>query len=286
MTVKAPSYPPSPIWLGALFDRILCGIDGTESSRAAAIQADRLLAARRVLDVVSVVETPAKDVGTDDPDLARQHETARRALREGHRLCPRARTHLLSGEPGVRLASAAQEAQATLVVIGAPASGRLGHDVLGTVGTHLLHEAPCSVLIARPPRDETVFPHSIVVGHDGSRLASAAADVAKELAHRFDADLKLLVATGDEQVDVDGLSREDELEWCSLPPVEALEAASADADLIVVGSSGLRGSRPLGTVSERISHLARCSVLVVREPHGQVAVDRDGRDDAVPDDEC
>ncbi len=35
---------------------------------------------------------------------------------------------------------------------------------------------------------------------------------------------------------------------------------------IVVGSRGLRGLRALGSLSERIAHEARCSVLVVRSP--------------------
>jgi nucleotide-binding universal stress UspA family protein len=32
----------------------------------------------------------------------------------------------------------------------------------------------------------------------------------------------------------------------------------------VVGSRGLQGMRSLGSVSERVAHEARCSVLVVR----------------------
>jgi nucleotide-binding universal stress UspA family protein len=44
-------------------------------------------------------------------------------------------------------------------------------------------------------------------------------------------------------------------------PVQAL--AEVDADIIVVGSRGLRGLRALGSVSERVAHRAECSVLVV-----------------------
>jgi nucleotide-binding universal stress UspA family protein len=47
-------------------------------------------------------------------------------------------------------------------------------------------------------------------------------------------------------------------------PVDALRKASEDADLLVVGSRGLHGLRALGSVSERVAHEARCSVLVVR----------------------
>ena len=48
--------------------------------------------------------------------------------------------------------------------------------------------------------------------------------------------------------------------------LDVLEVASETADLIVVGSRGLRGLRALGSLSERIAHEARCSVLVVRSP--------------------
>lgn len=167
---------------------------------------------------------------------------------------------------------------------GAPASGRLGGIVLGSVGTHVLHRAPCSVLIARPSADETAFPRSIVVGHDGSKGAAAAAAAAKELAHRFDAVLRILVATGGDPVQIDPLAQEKGLEWSSLRPTDALATVSAEADLLVVGSRGLRGVRALGSVSERVGHLARCSVLVVREPAG-ATVDS-GDEDAVPDSEC
>jgi nucleotide-binding universal stress UspA family protein len=275
-----------PVWLGNIFDRIVCGVDGTESSRAAVVQAERLLAARRVLELVSVVEeTPAPWSGLFVPsDLDRQHAEARCALREGLALCPRARSTLRFGDPGPKLVAAAREIDATLAVVGAPASGRLGGFVLGSAGTHVLHNAPCSVLIAREPADQDAWPRSIVLGHDGSPAAAEAAVVAKELAHRFCAALRIVVATGGDRVDVDSLPSV-ELDWSSSRPVEALEAASAEADLLVVGSRGLRGPRALGSVSERIGHLAHCSVLVVRGPQESAGVEH-GVADAVPDPEC
>jgi nucleotide-binding universal stress UspA family protein len=47
-------------------------------------------------------------------------------------------------------------------------------------------------------------------------------------------------------------------------PATALVAAAAEADLLVVGSRGLHGLKALGSVSERVAHRARCSVLIVR----------------------
>jgi nucleotide-binding universal stress UspA family protein len=43
-------------------------------------------------------------------------------------------------------------------------------------------------------------------------------------------------------------------------------ARSQEAALLVMGSRGLGGVRALGSVSERVSHEAPCSVLVARDP--------------------
>jgi nucleotide-binding universal stress UspA family protein len=56
----------------------------------------------------------------------------------------------------------------------------------------------------------------------------------------------------------------DRLSVDSAAAVDALAAASAEADLVVVGSRGLHGFRSLGSVSERIAHTAACSTLVYR----------------------
>jgi nucleotide-binding universal stress UspA family protein len=45
-------------------------------------------------------------------------------------------------------------------------------------------------------------------------------------------------------------------------PIEAL--TRLETDLLVIGSRGLQGIKSLGSVSERVAHEARCSVLVVR----------------------
>ena len=83
-----------------------------------------------------------------------------------------------------------------------------------------------------------------MLGVDGSAEAALAENAARDLADRFDAQLERLE---------------------SIPnPVTTLVEASREADLLVVGSRGLHGVKALGSVSERVAHEARCSVLVVR----------------------
>lgn len=287
MTLTTRRIREQPAWLGTLFDRIICGVDGTESSNVAVAQAMRLLCARRILELISVVERRPSEVAAriDPADLERHYDEARRALRDARAQCPRARSAILFGDAGPVLVAAARKAGATLVAVGAPPGGRLGGFVLDRAGTHVLHNSPCSVLIARQPAEDDAWPRSIVVGHDGSRAAAEAAVVARELAFRFGAPLRFVVATGGDPVDVDSLPSPEELDWSSWQPVKALEAASAECDLLVVGSRGLRGPRALGSVSEAIANLAHCSVLVVREPPHSSQLER-AVGDAVPDPEC
>jgi nucleotide-binding universal stress UspA family protein len=139
------------------------------------------------------------------------------------------------------------------------------------------------VLVARaaPP----TFPDAVVVGVDGSRQSLAAVEVAADLASRHGATLRVIAATGGKPVDRDRLAELDrrlEMEvsarsarpgdsgpllLCSeKAPITALADASAGADLLVVGSRGRHGLAVLGSVSHRLAHQARCSVLIVREP--------------------
>jgi nucleotide-binding universal stress UspA family protein len=287
MTLTTGRIREQQAWLGTLFDRIVCGVADTESSNVAVAQAMRLLCARRILELISVVERkPSEGAGRiDSEELERQYDEARRALRGARAQCPRARSAILFGDAGPVLVAAAREAGATLVAVGARAGGRLGGFVLDSAGTYVLHNSPCSVLVARQPADDDAWPRSIVVGHDGSRAAAEAAVVARELAFRFGAALRFVVATGGDPVDVDSLPSEEELDWSSWEPLNALEAASAECDLLVVGSRGLRGAGALGSVSEAIGDLAHCSVLVVRQPSHSSQLER-GVEDAVPDPEC
>jgi nucleotide-binding universal stress UspA family protein len=154
--------------------------------------------------------------------------------------------------------------QATLVAVGSHGRGRAAAMLLGTVAARMLRDAPCSVLIAREARDEKMWPQSVVVGIDGSLESAGAFAVAHSLAERFGADVRAIASSGD-QVDREAAHAiTSGLEEQPGRAVEALAAASNSADLVLVGSRGLQGLKALGSVSERVAHQARSSVLVVR----------------------
>jgi Universal stress protein family len=71
------------------------------------------------------------------------------------------------------------------------------------------------------------------------------------------------VFQGGKPVDIEGLRGIKDLQCDDRRPVDALVAASAGTDLLVLGSRGLHGLDALGSVSERVAHTAKSSVLVV-----------------------
>jgi nucleotide-binding universal stress UspA family protein len=144
---------------------------------------------------------------------------------------------------------------------------------------------------------ETITPPRIVVGVDGSDLATHALEFAIEEAHLRKADLHVTYAypvmaspvTGStgkdyyEQVEAEAKEFLEKIkdaapattgltvEWLGVPgnPSEVLIEASRDATLLVVGSRGVGGFRGLlmGSVSSQCVHYSHCPVLVVREGH-------------------
>jgi len=254
-----------------VFSRVLVGIDGSEESREAARQAATLTDGE--LTLLSVYDIASALVGGTgfgvpvyyDEDVQRTsaEDALRQALEDVEAATPTGK--IAKGVAWDALIDEAERRENTLIAVGSHGRGRMAGIVMGSVATEMIHKAPCSVLVAR--KRSNAFPHKIVVGIDGSPQSLAAYAVAKDLAERFETELAPVRAHGGKQVEqgvVDqfvGHFREE------LPddPVTALIAASADADLLVVGSRGLHGVKSLGSVSERVAHQARCSVLIVRE---------------------
>jgi nucleotide-binding universal stress UspA family protein len=251
----------------AVFDRVVVGVDGTEWGFAALAQALALAPPESPVRAVTALDVrPAIHTGfaaASFADLLREEASAAQAT--AHELLagrPDSTSVLVQGQP-VPVLRAARDVGATLLALGARHSSRLLGVMLGDTTTTLLHDAVCSVLLARPAADGTWRPRTVVVGIDGSNPALAALATADELAGRLDSSVEVVSATGEAAARGDGAWKNRVDSWDAADPVSALVERSRRADLLVVGSRGLHGVRALGSVSERVAHRARCSVLVV-----------------------
>jgi nucleotide-binding universal stress UspA family protein len=251
------------------FVRIVVGIDGTEASYEACRQAVRLLDPGGELELFRAVYLAGSTFGgwPEDRVAAELEREAGQSLDHARHLAgPAAAGRLVDGAPAESLLEEIGRRRATLVAVGSHDHSRTFELMLGSVAASMLHRAPCSVLLARPSREPERFPRAVAVGMDGSTASLAAFAVAASLAERFGVPLRGVVALADPHLD---LARVREAapfaEQVAKHAVPALVEASEHAELLVVGSRGLHGLATLGSVSERVAHRARCSVLVVRE---------------------
>ena len=247
-----------------IFERIVCGIDGTPESLFAVKQASRLQQPEgSLLLVVAMSLAKAAQAGMAARHAAELLQTeAEQAMEEAKQVVA-AEGKIVNGDPATVLLSEAEHA--TLLALGSHGRRRAAGILLGTVAARMLHEAPCSVLISRPARDPDTWPQAVVAGVDGSAESELAVAAARSVASARGADLRLVSATTD-QVDREAAQRvAPELEERDGRALGLLKAESETADLVVVGSRGLQGLKALGSVSERIAHQASCSVLVVRD---------------------
>src|SRR6478672_11371300 len=116
---------------------------------------------------------------------------------------------------------------------------------------------------------------SIVVGTDGSDTASQAVRQAVELASSIGAKVELVSAyepVSDQRLRQERRDAPEDLQWAINPregdPADAIldVAEEQDADLIIVGNKGMTGAKRflLGSVPNKVSHRAPCSVLIIR----------------------
>jgi nucleotide-binding universal stress UspA family protein len=253
-----------------LFDRVVCGIDPGPEAAATAREVAALAPpdGRLVLAaVVQALRSAPEGWPSVTATVMAEHRTVEAALtRVREAVAPRVEvsTRMLEGAPIPTLLAAFQSEDATLAAVGVRTASRAAGIALGSVATATLHEARCSVFLARG-RVGAVRPPRMVVGLDGSASSALALEAARDIAIRLGAVLRVLVALGGKHVDlgaVRAVAAELVPEIHERAPVDAL--ARSDADLLVVGSRGLHGLRALGSVSERVAHRADSSVLVVR----------------------
>jgi nucleotide-binding universal stress UspA family protein len=253
-----------------VFSNIVVGIEGTAASIEACRQVRRLHAPGGAVEAfMADYLAGAVSTGWSATRIGAELEAeAQVALDDAVGVLGAGATaRFVNGRPEDALLHELQRCQATLAAVGSHGHSRSSEIVLGGVAGRVLHDAPCSVLVARPSPLDGPFPRAVLVGVDGSDASLAALAVAQDLAARFDASLRVVAAAQGKGVD---LARARAgwpgLEVADAHPLDALVNRAPAADLVVVGSRGLHGLRSLGSVSERVAHEARPSVLVVRPP--------------------
>ncbi len=252
-----------------IFSRVLVGVDGSPESSEAVRQAALLAKPGGAFTVLAAwglappLVTPMTMLPALDDDERAARNDAEEAARGAKKLHPSATTMIVHNFPALALIAEIERAQSTLVAIGSHGQSRAAGILVGSTATQLVHDVPCSVLVARAMRD---FPRRIAVGVDGSPESAAAYAAASYLAECFGGELTVVVAEGGKRLDLAAVSliAGDGLRVIPEEPVPVLVAASADADLLVLGSRGLHGLKSLGSVSERVAHRAGCSTLIVR----------------------
>lgn len=249
----------------SIFGHVLVGIDATPESLVAAAQAgvlrssdgrlvllavaERYLAAQAGLAAVEADDHLVSAV-SDDLAQARELVEADEVILASGRL-----VDLLCGECSRR--------GATLIAVGVRPHRRLMALTFGGHDVEALHDAPCSVLLARPGWGPHK-PERIVVAVDGSPESRAAEATARSLAGRLGCELLPVVGLAD-AVDLAVLRADrDEALLDPGPLVDAVAHAASTGSLVVVGRGRERGRRWGGSVVERVVYATRCSVLVVQ----------------------
>ena len=270
--------------------RIVAAIDGTRAGYEAARQAGRLVSPGGTVRLLAVADpyfaamntwagqrlVSAEEVVTSKGEhLAKERllERAAESVEDARRQMEQGRVSkdvavecdVVEGATHDVLMEASEGV--SILALGSHGGGRMTGFVLTSTATDMLRHAHCSVLVARPPFDEDLFPRSIGVALDGSEPSLQALEVARQI-----------VAQHGGRPELRGYTAGRVPGGAVAPgpvgdiPVEALRGRVPDAlaglgdsvDLIVMGARGLKGAKALGSVSERVAHKASSSVLVVR----------------------
>lgn len=248
----------------AIFRRVVVGIDDTDESLVAAVQAGVLRAPDGELVLVAAVERHlAAHAGLfaahAQDDLLAETSTELERARE---LVDADEAVLASGSLVRLLCGECARREATLVAVGVRPHRRIGALTFGGHDVQALHDLSCSVLIARPGWGPA-HPDRVVVGVDGSPESRAAEDVARPLAARLGCEVVPVVGLG-EGIDL-ALLRAERDDALLHPGVlaDAVVSAATTRSLIVVGRAHQAGRRRGRTLVDRLVYSARCSLLAV-----------------------
>ncbi|MCW3066235.1 MAG: UspA domain protein [Solirubrobacterales bacterium] len=198
-----------------------------------------------------------------------------------------------AGSPALGLDLAAEEADASFIVVGSTGRGTLGRVLAGSTATQLLAHTHRVVAVApRGYASHAGAPRSIAVAYDGGEEADAALRTAEELAAAIGAELHIVgvfdptmkVASptaplygmpgyiedardraGAQLQEIASRVSNGRAELLEGDPAECLARASQTADLMVVGThrGGVARRALLGSVSADLIDRASCPIVVV-----------------------
>jgi nucleotide-binding universal stress UspA family protein len=267
--VDAAAEPASPgdpaAATAAVFGHVLVGIDETPESLVAVAQAGVLRAPQGTLRLLAVSERHlathaglAAARAEDDLYLGTAVE-----LSYAKALVDASDERLTSGNLVELLCEECARRDVTLIAVGARWHRRLSALTFGGHDIDTLHDAHCSVLIARPGWGPH-RPDRIVFGVDGSPESRTAEAVARSLGARLGCDVVPVVGLGAGVApEVLREEREDAL-LDPRPTIEAVAGTASRASLVVVGRGQDRTRRRSNRFVERLVYATRCSVLVVQ----------------------
>lgn len=154
---------------------ILAAVDGSDESDVALREAARLATTTDApLVIVAVVPPPMAPLGGLVPtgdwfeDIVHDYESVlqrAKATAEGLKVAG-CRTVLLRGPVVETILGYLAESPARVIVVGARGRSALSRYFLGSVSEGLVHHAPCSIYVVRPP--------SATTAPGGARLTSTA----------------------------------------------------------------------------------------------------------------
>ncbi|HEV2669369.1 MAG TPA: universal stress protein [Blastocatellia bacterium] len=292
--------------------KILIGYDGSPYAEAALADLNRAGLPRKVEAMAlsvseELIPVPASlgGVATSYPRFESEAEDealklARSAKAALKTLFPDWQVHAeaATGSPGNMLIWKSEEWKPDLIVVGSQGSTALGRFFFGSVSQKVLHQANCSVRIARPGRKSLDAPVRLIVGVDGSPDSDAAVRAITTRHWPKGSEVCVVsgmmvpppMASGQMAIEIE--------KWIAgqkariAEPVEAAvsklqgiglatssvvreedprgllcaEAESRDADCIFVGTRGMGWIERtlIGSVSSVVAVRAHCSVEVVR----------------------
>jgi nucleotide-binding universal stress UspA family protein len=255
---------------------LICGVNGSATSRTAAAVAARL---SEVLELRLVLAHVTEERPTFPYGDARLGELQRRAASEdalrmladlGSEQPQGAwEPRVAFGAPTDALKALCRDEAAELLVVGSRGRGPIATALVGSVSAALASSAECPVVVVPSPEaalrflERDVSGGAIICGVDGSMESERAHVIAAALAERTRCPLlPIFVDDGHDP----GLAGESTLRIDDDDPVDALRRrALDDGVLLVVGSRGRDGLRAavLGSVSRALAATAPVPVLVV-----------------------